>query len=82
MGRRRGKLRPHYKILDVLLKLFGRKSFNVHVWSNRARLMGVKVDMGATVEHEAHWPQTKVWSLGLWLQEGTAVIEEPEEFTV
>lgn len=44
--------------------------------------MKVKVDKNSTVDQEAHWPQTDVWSFGVWLEDGTAVIEEPEEFTV
>jgi len=56
------------------------KAFEVVASTQKARLMWVKMGEEDEVERGGHWPDVKSWAIGLWLEDATLVVPEPEEW--
>lgn len=52
--------------------------------TSRARLMWVKTDEATEEDKKegTHWPAVKPWSFGVWLENATLEIPNPDEFVV
>lgn len=55
------------------------RAFDVVASTKRARLMWAKVD-DEGVARQGYWPKVTPWSLGVWLEDATLDISEPEEW--